>query len=134
MTTRAILLSLLLLPAWLPAQAEDPSTEEARAPAGDGCFRIRKVSGWSPIDDRHLYLEEDGGDRFLVTLATACPGIRFATAIALSNRTGRVCPGDFGQVTYRGGGMRSGCRIRDIERVGSKDEASERAGIGSDGE
>lgn len=34
-----------------------------------------------------------------------------------------MCPGDFGRITYRDGGMRSSCRIDDIERVANKEEA-----------
>jgi hypothetical protein len=36
---------------------------------------------------------------------------------------GRVCPNDFGRITYRDAGMQSSCRIDNVERVASKEEA-----------
>jgi len=58
-----------------------------------------------------------------VTLFSSCPGLRSANAIALSNSMGRMCPNDFGRITFRDAGMRSSCRIDNIEKVESKDMA-----------
>ena len=93
--------------------------------ADEDCFRISQVRNWDAIDTKHIYIESiSKDDRYLLTMFGPCPGIRFTQAIALSNPTGRVCPSDFGKITYRDSGRAlASCRIDDIERVGNKDEA-----------
>ena len=93
------------------------------ASSRDDCFFIRTVNSWDAIDEKHLYLDATGDQQFLVTMDFACRGIRFANAIALSNPMGRVCPNDFGRITYRDAGRRASCRIDDIESVANRDEA-----------
>jgi hypothetical protein len=89
----------------------------------ENCFNIRQISSWSAIDRDHVYLKEGVNNHYLVTLFSSCPGLRNANAIALSNSMGRMCPNDFGRITFRDAGMRSSCRIDDIEKVESKDAA-----------
>ena len=91
--------------------------------ARDDCFYIRQVNSWDAIDDRHIFVRASVSDQYLLTMFSSCQGIRFANAIALSNSMGRICPNDFGEVTYRDGRMRSSCQISDVERVASKEEA-----------
>lgn len=89
----------------------------------ENCFNIRQISSWSAIDRDHVYLKEGVNNHYLVTLFSSCPGLRSANAIALSNSMGRMCPNDFGRITFRDAGMRSSCRIDDIVKVDSKDAA-----------
>ena len=105
--------------------ASSTSTDSATAdtPTSEDCFRIRNVTSWDTIGDQHLYIEALGDEHYLVTLWSRCPGLQFTQAIALTNRMGRMCPGDFGRIRFRDGGIRSDCRIENIERVSSKDEA-----------
>jgi Family of unknown function (DUF6491) len=105
---------------------------------GDGagtrtdCFQIRQVSGYDVIDDRHLFIQGSSKkDRFLLTMLTHCPGVRSAQSLALSNELSRLCADDFGSVTYRDFGQPRKCRIDNIERVGSKEEAKETVAIRS---
>ena len=100
------------------------STESAPDSAsGDDCFRIRQVNSWDAIDKKHIYLKEGVSDHYLLTMFSSCPGVKYAKAIALSNHMGRVCPNDFGRITYRDAGMTSSCRIDNVERVASKEAA-----------
>ena len=91
--------------------------------ATDDCFYIRNVNGWDEIDAKHAYIKEGVSDHYLVTLVNNCRGLDYANAIALSNYNGRMCPNDFGAITFRDGGMRVTCRIDNVEAVSSKDEA-----------
>jgi hypothetical protein len=90
----------------------------------DDCFNIRQINNWDAIDRDHLYVEGTrDDDKFLLSMFGSCPGIQFSQVLALSNFMGRVCPNDFGRVIYRDGRRRHECRIDNVERVTSKDEA-----------
>jgi len=117
---------MLMIPALLGALLAGCATTDAeqQSTAKDDCFYIRTVNNWSAIDDEHIYIEAAGKDQYLLTMKFRCSGIRFTNAIALSNRMGRVCPNDFGRITYRDGGMSASCRIDNVERVTSKEEAT----------
>ena len=117
---------------WLAAMAATITTgcastgsSEPQASGGDrdDCFYLRTINGFDAIDDEHLWVDGVGDDQFLLTMAFRCNGIRFANAIALADRMGRMCPGSFGRIVYRDAGMRRECRIDDVQAVSSKDEA-----------
>jgi len=114
--TNVLILSLLLSGCATTDSEKQPTSQ-------DDCFNIREVTSWDSIDRDHIYLKEIGNSHYLVTLTSSCPGLRSANAIALSNQMGRVCPNDFGRITFRDAGMRSSCRIDNIEKVESKDVA-----------
>jgi len=99
--------------------ATDPYASDPSA----NCVRIRSVRNWSAIDDDHLWLEVSGKRQYLLTLWSHCPGIRYARTIALSNAGGRICPNDFGSVTFADSGTLTRCQIEDVELVGSRGEA-----------
>ena len=112
-----ILILCLVLSGCATAEPQQQSSSK------DDCFNIRQVSSWNAIDRDHVYLKEGVSNHYLVTFFSSCPGIRSANVIALSNSMGRMCPNDFGRITYRDAGMRSSCRIDNIEKVESKDAA-----------
>lgn len=118
---RLTLASLVLSTMLIAGCATEGSSSSASS--RDDCFFIRNVNSWNAIDEKHLYLDATGDQQFLVTMDFACRGIRFANAIALSDPMGRVCPNDFGRITYRDAGRRASCRIDDIESVANRDEA-----------
>jgi hypothetical protein len=120
MIRSAIALSLLGS-VFLAGCAGSDTTDGANAT--DDCFYIRNVNSWDEIDAKHAYIKEGVSDHYLVTLANNCRGLDYANAIALSNYNGRMCPNDFGAITFRDGGMRMTCRINNVEAVSSKDEA-----------
>ena len=100
------------------------SETSAENPADRECFNIQSISSWSTLDDKHLYVKGVGAaNHYLLTMFSRCPGIRSAQVLAFSNQTNRLCSNDFGRVTYRDGSTPYSCRINDIERVNSRDEA-----------
>ena len=101
------------------AQEEDVAEKEP----GDDCFQIRRIDSWSSIDNTHILVRASRDEQYLLTLRSSCRGISRARGIALSNHMGRLCPGDFGRVTFRSAGMNERCRIENVERVRDKDEA-----------
>jgi len=116
-TVAIIMLALV----FLAGCASTESTQDSAS--NDDCFRIRQVNSWDAIDKKHIYIKEGVSNHYLLTMFSSCPGVKYAKAIALSNHMGRVCPNDFGRITYRDAGMQSSCRIDNVERVASKDEA-----------
>jgi len=119
--TRVLYINVLILSLLVSGCATTESDKQSRSK--DDCFNIRQITSWDAIDRDHVYLKEAGNSHYLVTLFASCPGLRSANAIALSNQMGRMCPKDFGRITYRDAGMRSSCRIDNIEKVDSKDAA-----------
>jgi len=117
--TPAVIAGLTLV---LAGCASTDTTPESAS--GNDCFNIRTVNNWSVIDKDHVYIEALGNDNFLLTLFSSCQGLKFTQVIALSNHMGRMCPNDFGRITYRDGGMRSSCQIDNVERVADKEEAA----------
>ena len=111
----------LLLCLSLAGCASSDTTDGASAT--DDCFYIRNINGWSSIDREHVYIKEGVKDHYLVTLFSACPGLQYARAIAVSNQSGRMCPNDFGAITFRDSGMARTCRIDNVEAVASKEDA-----------
>ncbi len=101
------------------------STQPASEASADRtCFNIRKITSWSSIDNKHLYIEGIGSDsKYLFTMFSSCYGIEFSQVIALSNSMSRLCSNDFGRVTYRDGSRRMSCNIDNIEQVASKADA-----------
>ena len=92
------------------------------------CFNIQTISSWNALSNEHHYVKGIGStNHFLLTMFTRCPGIRSTQAIAFSSHMSRLCSNDFGNVTYYDGGIPRRCRIDDIERVNSRDEAKELA-------
>lgn len=122
MKTRILMITaaLAVLAGGSVSGQEDEGVDEA---SGDDCFHIRRISGWSYIDERHILVRATGSEQYLLTMRSDCRSVRHANAIALSNHMGRLCPNDFGQITYRDMGMRRSCRIDNVERVAGKDEA-----------
>ena len=119
--TRNLYINVLIFSLFLSGCA---ATDLDKQPTSkDDCFNIRQITSWDAIDRDHVYLKEGVSSHYLVTLFSSCPGLRSANAIALSNQMGRVCPRDFGRITFRDAGMRSSCRIDNIEKVESKDVA-----------
>ena len=104
-----------------PASGEDG--DEADEAKKDDCFQIRRIDSWSPIDNNHILVRASRDEQYLLTLRSSCRGISRARGLALSNYMGRLCPDDFGRVTFRSAGMNERCRIENVERVKDKDEA-----------
>ena len=123
MKTHLLIIATLVFGLITGAPVYGQDTEEVDEAPGSDCFHIRRINGWSYIDERHILVRASGSEQYLLTMRSSCRGVRHANAIALSNSMGRLCPNDFGRITYRDMGMRESCHIDNVERVAGKDEA-----------
>jgi hypothetical protein len=89
-------------------------------PAEKACFNVREVRNFDALDDRFVYVEGRGDERFLLTMLPGCIGLRGALGIAISNDFSRVCSLDTARITYRGLGSVETCTIHDVEAVEDK--------------
>lgn len=81
-----------------------------------------RLWGWRAINDSALTVWASGNRGYLLELFGRCPELTFATAIALTNRTGRVSAG-FDSVVFdarTGRGMRTSCRIDTIRPLNTR--------------
>lgn len=81
-----------------------------------------RLWGWRAITDGALTVWPSGNRGYLLELLGRCPELTFATAIGLTNRTGRVSAG-FDSVVFdarSGRGMRTSCRIDTIRPLNTR--------------
>ena len=91
---------------------------DALPPSEPGCFNVRNVRNFSPIDDNHIAVEERRDQWFLLTMDRGCFGLRNAQGIAIDNVMNRVCSNSQARVTFRGVGRAvESCRVREVESV-----------------
>lgn len=90
-----------------------PSAEEA-------CFRANTARGFSALTDEYVYVEVSSNAHYLLTMFSACPGLKNSFEIAISSRTNRICSNRPGSIAYRGLGRTESCAIRRVERVDSR--------------
>jgi len=96
---------------------------DAPPAAEEGCFNVRDVRNFEAFTDGYVYVEGRRDEHYLLTMFSACIGLRGAIGIAISNRMSRVCSNSSASITYRGLGRVESCRIRTVEQVESKDAA-----------
>ncbi len=104
--------------------ATTEADRDAMRDAEAECVFIRQIRNYDVIDEEHIWVQASQQKSYLLTTWSRCSGIRFASAIAFTNTMGRLCSGDFGSVSYEDTGRTAQCRIRDVELVGSKGEAT----------
>jgi hypothetical protein len=106
-----------------PDQAAD--TEDQALEAGDRvCVSVRSINSFDAIDDSHVYIKANVNDHYLFTMFGSCFGLRNAHGIAVKDTFSRVCSNSFGEIVYRDMGRRlESCRIDNVERVASKEDA-----------
>jgi hypothetical protein len=123
-----LVLGVMLQACATGADRESKSIEQMLADKGyrmgDEIQTIRQFSfnGWTELDELHLILHSRVSDRYLVTLATLCDGLRSSARIALSNTAGQFSKFDY--VTVSGGppGVNRRCNVRalhELERIES---------------
>ena len=127
MLTRMTLLAAAAL-AFSPAiadkheKAEPAGVEDARAEERV-CFNRRTVDSFEGLSDKHVVIEERGNDFYLLTMRNRCSGLEDARGIGIKDTMSRICSNSFAEIIYRDMGRMERCRIGDIERVESKEEA-----------
>jgi hypothetical protein len=94
------------------------------------CLSDYDIRSFSPLYDDFIYVEGLRDAHYLFTMQRGCLGLRSANAIGIPDQPGRICANSLDEVIYmdlsRG---QTSCRILDIERVSSRDEARELAEV-----
>lgn len=89
-----------------------------------------RISGWTPLDDRHLAVWTRAQEAWLLTLDGACRDMAWASAISLTHQGNTVHAG-FDKVRVHQSAPGAGsfpCRITDIRQLDtSKIKAAEKA-------
>jgi len=92
------------------------------------CFSDYDIRSFNPVDDEFIYVEGRGDSHYLFTMQRGCIGLRSANVIGIPDQPGRICANSLDDIIYRDIARgRSSCRILDIERVNSREEARELA-------
>jgi hypothetical protein len=122
----SILMSLALLGACATGDQSSPAVVDRSEPV---CLSDYDIRSFSPLYDEFMYVEGRRRDaHYLFTMQRGCLGLRSANTIGIPDRPGRICSNSLDDVVYhdisRG---QTSCRILDIERVSSRDEARELA-------
>jgi hypothetical protein len=85
------------------------------------CVRIRTISGYTVIDDRHLLIRGGPSRHYLITTRQRCSGMRFGVQIGVSfSDNQRICQPHMEYVIPDDGWR---CLIDTIEEVDSPDHA-----------
>jgi hypothetical protein len=106
--------------------AEDGVRDDELGRDGDDldperCVRIRTISGYTVIDDRHLLIRGGPSRHYLVTTRQRCSGMRFGVQIGVSfSDNQRICQPHL-EFVIPDDGWR--CLIDTIEEVDSPDHA-----------
>jgi len=117
--------SLGLLCACAAGDPGAPATVDRSEPV---CLTDYDIRSFSPLYDEFIYVEGPRDAHYLFTMQRGCMGLRSANAIGLPDQPGRICSNSLDDVIYRDISRgRASCRILDIERVNSRDEARELA-------
>jgi hypothetical protein len=92
------------------------------------CLSDYDIRSFNAIDDEFLYVEGRGNAHYLFTMQRGCIGLRGASVIGIPDRPGRICSNSLDDVIYRDISRgETSCRILNIERVSSREEARELA-------
>ncbi|MDH4110842.1 MAG: DUF6491 family protein [Gammaproteobacteria bacterium] len=119
-------LVMVVVMATLSACASQESAGDAADASGKVCISVRNINGFNPLSDRELLVTANVKDYYLFTVLGICNNLRSANAIAVSDPTTRICDDGFGKIAFRDiGRTRQVCRVDQIERVGSPEEARE---------
>ena len=125
--TMAMILTTIFASSLAFAQEVASETEEEEEAEERVCINSRSVRTFDAIDDEHIYVREGSSEHFLLTMQNRCFNLRNSLGIAFKDTTSRICDDGFGEIVYRdrmGSGRRlETCRIDEIERVDSKEDA-----------
>jgi hypothetical protein len=102
---------------------DEPAADESSERV---CVNARSIRNFDAFTDKYMYVQEGSSKHYLFTMRNNCRSLRNANGIAIKDVTGRVCADGFGEVVYRdrmSSQRLATCRIENIERVESKDDA-----------
>jgi hypothetical protein len=126
---KSIILFSMVVPLALCSCAADYRTGTAAVDRSEPvCLSDYDINSFSPLYDEFIYVEGHRDAHYLFTMHRGCLGLRSANAIGIPDRPGRICSNSLDEVIYQDIATgQTSCRILDIERVGSRDEARELA-------
>ena len=106
------------------ATTSEETTSLAEDPGERICVGVHSINSFDALDDRHVYIKATGNKHYLFTLYGGCYDLRSAHTIAVKDTFSRVCSNSYGEIVHRGLGRRlETCRIQNVERIESKDDA-----------
>ncbi|MGI9220739.1 MAG: DUF6491 family protein [Woeseiaceae bacterium] len=119
----AVVALLLASPAAVTEEEATDSTD-ADSNTENVCFDSSRVRNFDGLSDNFLFVEVNQNELYLLSMRNRCHGLRNAQVIAFNGTFRSACSDDnFVEVAVRDMGRRSICRVKNIERVESKDEA-----------
>ncbi len=117
-TLASLVLTLTLTLATGCASTAAEREDAARATTDRVCVRVDQITGFEPLDNRHVVVEASVNDHYLFTVDRGCSGLSFARTIAISGTISRVCNDGFDFLAFDEPGVGSKrCRIIEIEPV-----------------
>lgn len=115
----------LLLTSYSGIAADEATAPgDAESNAENVCFDSGRVRNFDGLSDNFLFVEVNQKELYLLSMRNRCHGLRNAQLIAFNGTFRRACSDDnFVEVAVRDMGRSTVCRVENIERVESKDEA-----------
>jgi hypothetical protein len=121
----SMVVSLVLICSCAAGDRSGPAAVDRSEPV---CLSDYDIRSFSPLYDEFIYVEGLRDAHYLFTMQRGCLGLRSANAIGIPDQPGRICANSLDEVIYQDIATgQTSCRILDIERVGSRDEARELA-------
>jgi hypothetical protein len=95
-------------------------------PKSNECVFMAKIDSWTELDDYTLIIyAPNGRTPYLVQTAGPCPGLRYSTAIAISEGvSGRLCSYGGGAIVLSGSNAPNRCSVGAIHKI-TMDEAKQ---------
>jgi hypothetical protein len=126
---RITLMSAAALSALVAGCATDNQASRTDADRSEPvCFSDYDIRSFNPVDDEFIYVEGRRDSHYLFTMQRGCIGLRSANVIGIPDQPGRICANSLDDIIYRDMARgQSSCRILDIERVNSREEARDLA-------
>lgn len=115
---RSVLLAIPI--ALLAACAATSPQEGARTSHGADCVFHSTVTGFKPLDDRHIVLYGiDRNDVYLAQITVGCFDISHQVTLAAVDRdgNGQICGYGRDSIVYREFGRLESCRVISLERL-----------------
>lgn len=92
----------------------------------DACFNIWDVRSFHAFSNRYIYVESRRrDDHYLLTMFSACPGLRGSIGIDFSSSINRVCSNSLARLRFRAFGRIEECVVSRVEAVESREDAEE---------
>lgn len=122
LTSLAVVAALALPASGLAQPPTQPKPERQ-------CFDAGTVSGFSPVDERHINLQVGASRHFQLTLMGICRDVDWAQRLAISTRAGgsRICTGLDADIIVLDSAFPQRCPVTEIRRLTPEEVKATRA-------